>query len=168
MKIGEFGITVKLTMEMEVLSTLIYIALIVYFSKKSIQNEDGLTQKIYFNGLKLKILASIFLPLVYIFYYEGGDTITYFHDAMILQKVFWNDPSLYFDFLFNGMYEDGMLKAWKAYFKVRQLGLDYFVFAADERAMFIVRIASFLAIITGGSFFASGLIVAFFCLVFVN
>ncbi len=163
MLVGEIGIQNEIFAEVEYPATLIFIALIYFICKKYIKTEDIESSKSYYNGLKLKIIASIALPLIYIFYYGGGDTMTYFHDALLLQKAFWRDPALYFDFLFNGMTENGVVVVWKSYFKFRQIGLDFFVFRSDERAMFVVRLASVFLILTGGSFVATGLIFSFFC-----
>lgn len=163
MKIGEEGIKVDVFVEIEIFASIVFCFLIYFFCKKYLSRNDPIEQRIFFNGLRLKFIAALALPLVYIFYYGGGDTVTYFRDSMILQQIFWKQPSLYFDFLFNGMYENGIAFEWKKYFEVRQLDLQYFVFRLDERAMFVVRLASVLTIITGGSFFASGMIIAFFC-----
>lgn len=163
MIIGQEGINVEIKPLVEVFSTLMVIFLIYFFCKKYLTKSDPAESKIFYNGLKLKMLASILLPLVYIFYYKGGDTITYYFDSMILHHVFWHDTALYFDYLFNGMYEDGEWRTWKGYFQIRQLDSGFFIFRSDERAMFVVRIASVLTLITGGSFFASGIIISFFC-----
>ncbi len=163
MEIGEHGIRVKIYWEVEIIMFLLFLLIAVFLCRGIIKNEDEMSKKLFFNGLKLKILSSIMLPLVYMFYYKGGDTISYFHDGDIMRSLFWDEPSLFFDFIFNGMEEDGIIKLYKQYFRVRQLGLDYFVFKGDERAMFVVRIAGLLLVAAGGSIFAAGFIVSLFC-----
>jgi len=163
MEIGQPGIRVKIYWEVEIVMFLLFILIAVLFCKKMMEQEDEMSRGYFYSGLKLKIFSSIVLPLVYMFYYEGGDTITYFHDGMIMRGIFLEDPSLYFDFLFNGMFEDGIEKTYKQYFRIRQLGLNYFVFKGDGRAMFVVRVAGLLLIMAGGSIFAAGFVVSLFC-----
>ncbi|MFM7022792.1 MAG: hypothetical protein ACKOXB_07410 [Flavobacteriales bacterium] len=164
MLIGDAGIHIEINLAVEVLASLLSIFFIYFVSKKYVNKGDTIEEGIFYGGLRLKIFAGIVLPLVYIFYYQGGDTISYYYDSIIMGKAFWKDPALYFDYLFNGMYnEDGDYVMWKNYFRVRQLDSPFFIFRADERAMFLVRIASVLIVITGGSFFASSILVSFFC-----
>ncbi len=163
MDVGQFGIVVEIDVVQEIVSVIVISMAVYFFCAKYIADEDEMEKKIFFNGLKLKLIAAIALPLVYILYYKGGDTLTYFHDAMLLNELFWYDPPKYFDFIVNGMYENGELKTWKYYFTFRQMNLSYFIFRVDERAMFVSRITSVLTLLTGGSLFASGIIISVFC-----
>jgi len=105
------------------------------------------------------------MALIYVFYYEGGDTIIYMHDANILKDLFWGKPGVYFDFLFNGLYdvEQERVNEWKHYFETRSLNIPFFIYRSDERAFFVVRLVSVFSILTGASFFACGLVFGTFC-----
>ncbi len=134
--------------------------LIIYISRHTVKINDPWEQKVFNNALILKLLSGLLICAIYIFYYKGGDTIIYMHDALILENVFWKLPSDYFDFLFNGMYdtEKGRINLWKHFFHLRDYNLEYFSYRHDERAFFVARLASICAIITGGSFYSTSML----------
>ncbi|MGJ7031888.1 hypothetical protein [Niabella hirudinis] len=43
-------------------------------------------------GLTLKIAGALFIGMVYEYYYQGGDTMNYFHDARIINSAFADSP----------------------------------------------------------------------------
>ena len=88
MEIGEHGIRVKIYWEVEIIMFLLFLLIAVFLCRGIIKNEDEMSKKLFFNGLKLKILSSIMLPLVYMFYYKGGDTISYFAQFVLGRTFF--------------------------------------------------------------------------------
>jgi hypothetical protein len=138
--------------------------LIVYVLNRNIKFSNDAEARLFSVGLQIKMFSALSIALIYLFYYGGGDTIIYMHDADILAEMFWYEPSIYFDLLFNGMYDDhqGMNSMWKYFYEIRSYNLPYFVYRTDERAFFMVRIASLMAILTNQSFVASGLIIGAF------
>jgi hypothetical protein len=57
--------------------------------------------KYFLSGLMVKIAAGILFCLVYIFYYHGGDTISYFQGNSALTKLFFHKPIPVFSMLFG-------------------------------------------------------------------
>jgi hypothetical protein len=60
-----------------------------YYTKKFPQRTD---KKLFVNGLKIKMLGSIFITLIYNVYYSGGDTTGYFNDGRLLDRLLLYDP----------------------------------------------------------------------------
>jgi hypothetical protein len=58
-------------------------------------------KRIYWPALLSKLGAAISVGLIYMFYYEVGDTLTYFSDASLLATYFSEDAPGYLNFLFN-------------------------------------------------------------------
>ena len=52
-------------------------------------------------GLFFKIIGVLLFCLVYVFYYEGGDTINYFYGSKSLVNVFFQSPINGFHIIFN-------------------------------------------------------------------
>lgn len=50
-------------------------------------------------GYLLKVLGGISFALVYIYYYQGGDTSEYFRSASTLNEILYTKPAAYFDLL---------------------------------------------------------------------
>lgn len=46
----------------------------------------------FITGLTLKITGAIFIGMVYEYYYQGGDTMNFFHDARIINSAFADSP----------------------------------------------------------------------------
>lgn len=61
----------------------------------------GAKPSVFFGAFFLHAIGSIFITLIYSYYYEGGDTSAYFNDARLLQKIFWNDPKTAIDIFFS-------------------------------------------------------------------
>ncbi len=43
-------------------------------------------RKYFIPGLTVKILGALFISMVYVYYYEGGDTVNYFSQAQVINK----------------------------------------------------------------------------------
>lgn len=145
--------------------TPLYFFLITFILKNNIKFADLWEEKLFARGLSVKLFSALSIAFVYLFYYHGGDTIIYMRDAKILEELFWKDPNTYLDFLYNGLIdsEQGHVSQWKHFHEIRSYNLPYFIYRTDERAFFMVRLVSFVAIFTGGSFIASGLVIGAFC-----
>ncbi len=143
----------------------IYFFLIFFLLKKTVKDADDYERKVFSNGLRIKLFSAISIGFVYLFYYGGGDTMSYMHDANLMADLFFGDLDVFFDFLFNGFVDTstGQISIWKHFFRVRDVATWYFMYRNDERAFFMVRLMSVVSIITNGSFFASGMVVGAFC-----
>ena len=67
---------------------------------------DRYTRKYFLPGLSVKLLGALAVGFIYQFYYGGGDTLNYFHDAGVIWEAFWDSPSIAFKLIWaNGVYE---------------------------------------------------------------
>ncbi len=59
--------------------------------------------KYFVKGLTFKIFGGIAFALVYVFYYNGGDTHTYFLDSVVIGKMLFYKPMIGFSILANNL-----------------------------------------------------------------
>ena len=112
--------------------------------------------KYYIPGLFFKILFAIALCFIYLFYYNGGDTIGYFEDATILINLFYKNPLGALDIFFGDTsYENHMLFD-------RNTGYvsSYW---DDPYAYFVVRFITPLVLITQKSYISTTILLAWIC-----
>ncbi len=82
----------------------VYIIIMFAIARKIVQDHENEPAYEYFlKGLYLKIIGSLALCLIYLFYYQGGDTINYMSDARVLMRLASIDLGSFFDILFNGI-----------------------------------------------------------------
>jgi len=55
----------------------------------------------FITGLTLKIVGAVFIGMVYEYYYEGGDTMNFFHDAQIINSAFADSPVTWLNLLLH-------------------------------------------------------------------
>lgn len=81
----------------------IYIIIILlisyYVQSKNVKKNP--VYKYYTWGVMAKLLGAVSFCLVYIFYYKGGDTISYFETARSLSNLFLERPGDYFKVIFE-------------------------------------------------------------------
>ncbi|WP_152425124.1 hypothetical protein [Nafulsella turpanensis] len=53
---------------------------------------DRYTRKYFLPGLGVKIVGALAVGFIYQFYYSGGDTFAYYHDASLVWKAFLDSP----------------------------------------------------------------------------
>ncbi|TXB67278.1 hypothetical protein FRY74_03575 [Vicingus serpentipes] len=85
--------------------TPIYILVIcvIGYIIKNTQIKKKSEYKYFLAGLTFKLLGGIAFALVYVFYYDGGDTHSYFLDACSLGRLFFKEPSAAFSILMNNL-----------------------------------------------------------------
>lgn len=55
----------------------------------------------FITSLTLKIVGAVFIGMVYEYYYKGGDTMNFFHDARIINSAFADSPVKWLNLLFH-------------------------------------------------------------------
>jgi hypothetical protein len=80
---------------------LLIIYSILYFLRGSIRDKE--MQKIFIVGYTVKVVGAIFFGLVFQFVYGYGDTFFYFEGASIAREAFFENPTMYFQILFQDM-----------------------------------------------------------------
>ncbi|MCS6978673.1 MAG: hypothetical protein N2050_05245 [Flavobacteriales bacterium] len=114
--------------------------------------------RFYTRGLIFKLLGGLAFAFVYMYYYNGGDTIDYMSGCIAMTNLFFKNPILFFDLIFNKM---TFLK-YISYFDYDTLWPPTHMTKKPENFN-VVRIASFFTIITFKSFLGTTLIMAYIC-----
>lgn len=115
-------------------------------------NKHNPTYKYFWPGLLCKLFGAIGVCVVYSFYYNGGDTTTYFVDSIVMNKLMFINPGAYFHILFN-----------------HQGVTDYYAFNSaigfpenldDPKSFMVVRIISPITFVCFNSFFLTTMVLA--------
>lgn len=116
---------------------LILIFVFAYFIRYFVA--DHTIRKYFLPGLTLKILGAISLGLIYQFYYDGGDTFTYFNmGSRYIWEAFLDSPGKALRLIFaQGEY---LPETWEYASKI--------IFYDDLPSFFVVRVAGIFDILT--------------------
>ncbi len=87
----------------DIIGAIFLVTIIILFSNiyKNTKLKAKPEYKYFTYGLITKIVGSVALALIYVFYYKGGDTIYYFLGGETLTNAFFASPSDYFKLLFK-------------------------------------------------------------------
>jgi len=102
--------------------------------------------KYYWPGLILKLIAGVSLGLLYSIYYSGGDTWTFFREAIKLGNVAFNSFEALIDIYFKDDYS---------------LITDY-SYSLQPRAAFFTKILAPLTIVTGNNYWLTSCYLSLF------
>ena len=83
--------------------TLFYILIIAFVAwiiKRRAVKKNPI-YKYFLWGLFAKIIGAISMVLIYVYYYEGGDTLFYHHSATMLVDLLFESPMYFFQVLFS-------------------------------------------------------------------
>lgn len=111
----------------------------------------------YKNAFYVKFFSALIFSIVYIQFYEGGDSTAYWDTAQKMNNLFWSKPDRFFYEIFNN-----------DLFRERYLSFDLFeeglppnwIYKEDE-AWFAAKVFTLLTFITFKSYFAMTMITAF-------
>ncbi|HEY9047977.1 MAG TPA: hypothetical protein VIN08_18855 [Ohtaekwangia sp.] len=110
------------------------------------RQEESLLRKVYWPALVLKLFCGIALGLLYIYYYNIGDTFAYYKDGSALANVARSDAEAYIKFLWNGN---------DAYLIVKSLYLQ------EPRALFMSKITSIFCLLCADNYWLVSLYLSF-------
>jgi len=131
--------------------TPLYLAIIYVFARgvvqKRIENEPY--YKYYVAGLFAKIFGGLGVCLIYMYYYNGGDTIVYFHDAKLIASLSYSNPGNLVTILYKPTLS---LVEW--HFMNFNIN-DQPMMAGDPYAWFVVKCTWIFTLAGLGSFFAT-------------
>ena len=108
------------------------------------QTED--VKSYYWPALSVKLLAGLAVGWLYFFHYGQGDTITYWHDGLLLPTRLSSDPWGVLKFFWS---EETEPKAFAELINDK------------PRSLFFVKTCGILALLSGGNYWAMGLIISF-------
>lgn len=119
----------------------------LYFARqKNLRIKKEPEYKYFLWGLFAKVIGGIMFSLIYFYYYNGGDTISYFFSALPMSKLFKIDPAAYFTVLFG---ENNLVN--RQYFTM-ETGYPYSYMYEDPRTFMVIRLISPLVIISFDSY----------------
>jgi len=127
---------------------------IIYFVSNGIKNkniESNPIYKYYLPGLWFKIFGGIFLTSIYLFYYDGGDTLFYFKESLKFNNLFYERPIDYLRILFTGFTVNDCYNYGSAYI---------FDFSSDKQVLFMIRIVSPFLFVSFQSLLATVVIIS--------
>lgn len=135
----------------------LYFVLIYFISNniKARNIEANESYKYYLTGIMIKILGSISICLVYVFYYQGGDTTSYFHDCTAVSKAFLKNPFQMIRFSLTGI----DMNVWSSF----DFETDWLVYAYDNHALWVDRLVWPLCFISFRSFIGTTMLLSFIC-----
>lgn len=132
---------------------ILFVAIII--KGRNISNHEE--YKYFISGLLLKILGVTFFSLVYVFYYQGGDTVNYFIGSKAIANLLVSDFNKGIQVLFD---TDSVHNAYESFNPSTGYPLHYMW--RDSNTFFVSRITSLFYIISLDSF----LITSFFTSIF--
>ncbi|MDB5282307.1 MAG: hypothetical protein JWO06_1382 [Bacteroidota bacterium] len=78
----------------------VYLGIFYFLAYRTLgkNSKDPLYKKYYIRGLNYKLFGSISFAFIYVYYYKGGDTISFYWATSPLFKLFFSDPVWFFKF----------------------------------------------------------------------
>lgn len=135
-------------------ATLIMIIIIAAFLYQNKKVTLGKPYKYYLRGLMAKIFGSVFFCSIYVFYYGGGDTTTYFESSMAMANLFYQSPSKYFEVMISAPSPE-----------IRSLfndktGYPYTYLFYESHTFMVVKLTSIFTILTFKRYYLTSLLLA--------
>lgn len=131
---------------------LIYIAFVfIYYSRKRNLNISLHKEyKYYIPAIMAKFIGGIIFVLIYIYYYHGGDTTSYFYSGVAMKRMFFIDPV---EFIRQTVFGDNSIRALHSY--TSESFRPYRYMFLDPNTFQVLRISSWLALLTANSYLIS-------------
>jgi len=129
---------------------IVILIIAIYYQTIKVDNHK---EYVYFTpGLFVKILGGLVFTFIYMFYYKGGDTISYFYSAKVLTNLFLKSPHAYFSILLGHLTPEN----W-SYF---DSDTGYPVYYRDKWAFTVVRFTSILVFFGAKSFLSTVILIS--------
>jgi hypothetical protein len=132
--------------------------IIFYFVAQSIKMknlETNSSYRYYYPGLLVKLIASLLICLVYVFYYEGGDTTSYYRDCVAISKCFITHPFQMIKLSISGVDPE----VWYSF----NFETEWPIYSYDEHAFWVDRLVWPLCFVSFQSFIATTMLLSFIC-----
>jgi hypothetical protein len=100
-------------------------------------------QHFFFPAVLVKLCAGIMLGILYQWYFKGGDTLNFFHDAVVLSSLAQENGTAYLQALFADTTADGLPTE--------------LYFTHQPRALIFSKIVSFFSLITYNNYWLTSL-----------
>jgi hypothetical protein len=128
----------------------------LYFARKKNMNLKLHPEyRYYMSGLMAKLGGGVLFCLIYMYYYQGGDSTAYFFSGVAMKSMLFEDPVEFMREVFLG---DNSIQSLQHYAGMAMRPYEY-VFT-DPRTFQAVRVSSLLALFTFNSYLISTLVIA--------
>jgi hypothetical protein len=140
----------------------IYFITIMLVRNKTANNPN---YKYFKSAFLFKIFGGLFFGVIYVFYYGGGDTISYYCSTMPLVNLFYESPEDYFRILFNQ--HEFTIPEGTTYFEffkfnyfTTDTGFPLGMIGRDPKTFAVCKITSLFMLFLGNSYFATTILIA--------
>ncbi len=133
----------------------IYFAVIYFFGNRYRQrlSPDPLLYKYYGRALIIKLTSSFVFCLVYMYYYEGGDTSGYYHWCNQWFAFLFNDPATAISYI---LFDD--IESFYKFFSSSDFRNYHYLMKYESNEDFFIRIASIVNLVGLNSFVCTSLL----------
>jgi hypothetical protein len=131
------------------------LAIIVNNQASKLENQEFKSH--YIRNFYIKILYGFAFTVIYLIVYGGGDTRAYWDGAVVMNKLFFKSPSLYFDALLSLPNPENRLIHFNA-----ETGFPPGWIYREAQGWFVCQLTSVISLITFRSFFATVVIFSYF------
>lgn len=132
------------------LAYIIIIFIIVIFIRGH-HIKDKPEYKYLIKGVSIKLIGAIIFTLIYLFYYDDGDTILYFEGARSLGQVLLENPTDYFRYVFSSHHFTSDLMYLR----------DFITYSKSPEEWFMVKLLSPLVLISFNRFLVAQILMSF-------
>jgi len=116
------------------------IPVLLLFSIIKRKNEENvLAYKYFITGFTMKILFGIIFSFIYLFYYQGGDSISYFWSSRALSRLLLEKPANAIDIIF---FDHRTFENWLSFDAYTSLPLGRYFFSQGD-SFSVVRFSTF-------------------------
>ena len=142
----------------DALSILIWFVVILGSINSRYQSNRTQTHYRYYkNAFYAKFISALVFSIIYILFYEGGDSTAYWDTAQKFNNMFWENPVMYFKELFSM----DPLRQRATNFNFDTIGMPPNWIYKEDEAWFAAKIFSFLSFLTFKSYFAMTMITSY-------
>lgn len=130
----------------------IFVYLIDRYLRKYIADKPTYYKEYFMKAWYVRLVGCILTALMYDYYYNGGDTITYYHYALGVNRLLFEEPSMIINLMFDpkGFYATRFLHD-------SPLFVETGIFFLDGTTAIVIWIASFCCLLFLRSFLLSSI-----------
>jgi hypothetical protein len=143
---------------MDALSIIVWLIIILSSINTFYSKNIGVSHFRFFkNAFYAKFISALVFSIVYIQFYEGGDSTAYWDTAQKFNNLFWESPSNFFLELFN---QDPVRERYQ-HFSFESTGMPPNWIYKEDEAWFAAKVFTLLTFITFKSYFAMTMITSY-------
>ncbi len=133
-----------------------------FFTKSKYERLPGNEHyRYYTTNVVFKLFFALCFAGIYLFYYEGGDTMAYYKGAQNLNNLLWQSPKNYFAEMLNPPTHDSMILHYNS-----ETGFPPRWIYLDTNSFYVSKILSVIMIFTGQSYILITLLLSYISAIF--